>query len=98
MNGSVTNSRGEPIGNATVALVPEAPRRRRADLYRTISTDVSGRFQMQGLTPGDYKVFAWDDVEEGAWLDPEFLRAYENRGTRVRIDEARDAAVQLVIP
>ena len=26
---------------------------------------------MQGLTPGDYRVFAWDDVEAGAWLDPE---------------------------
>jgi protocatechuate 3,4-dioxygenase beta subunit len=96
--GSVASSRDEPVFNATIVLVPEAARRRRTDLYETASTDARGRFEMQGLTPGDYRIFAWEDVEAGAWFDPEFMRAYENRGSRVRIDEGREASVQLVLP
>ena len=98
LNGSVTGiltGRQQPAINRTVVLVPDGAARRRSDAYRIATTDQSGRFQMQLIPPGDYSLFAWDDVEPGAWQDPEFLKLYEERGTRIHIDEGSKPTVAL---
>ena len=95
IDGSVVNTRQEPLPNRTVVLVPDVRLRHRIDLYKSISTDGSGRFRMPGLTPGDYKLFAWEDVETGAWHDPDFMRLHENSGKPVQIREGSDESVQL---
>jgi hypothetical protein len=77
----------QPVVNTTVVLVPDAARRRRPEVYKTATTDGGGRFQMTSVDPGDYRVFAWDEVENGAWQDPEFIRSYEDQGTPVHIGE-----------
>jgi Carboxypeptidase regulatory-like domain len=97
VQGSVLNARLEPLPNRTVALVPEPRLRHRTDLYRSIATDSSGRFRLQGLTPGSYTMFAWEDVETGAWQDADFIRGYENRGTRVQVKEGVDENIQLTV-
>jgi hypothetical protein len=58
-------------------------------------TDASGRVHLEGITPGDYKAFAWEDVEVSAWQDPDFLRIYEDRGKSVRISEGGTAFLDL---
>ena len=85
--GHVVDGNGQPAINAKVVLVPDTARRQRGDLYRSVSADDSGEFQLRGLPPGDYKLFAWERVEDGAWQDPEFIKLYESRGTAVRITE-----------
>ena len=32
------------------------------------------------LIPTHYKLFSWDEVEEGAWEDPDFLKPFEDKG------------------
>ncbi|HET9943263.1 MAG TPA: carboxypeptidase-like regulatory domain-containing protein, partial [Terriglobia bacterium] len=81
------------VPNATVVLVPAA-RMRRPDLYKSMLTDVEGRFDFQGVTPGEYLLVAWDDVEPGAWMNADFLRLYEDRGRMVRVTEGSRQAVQ----
>jgi protocatechuate 3,4-dioxygenase beta subunit len=99
IEGSVVNTRNEPLSNRTVVLVPDIRLRQRSDLYRVVSTDNAGRFRMQGITPGDYKLFAWENVETGAWQAPEFIQAYENAGRAIRINEGSNESLQLpVIP
>jgi hypothetical protein len=99
IEGSVLNSRNEALANRTVVLVPDARLRRRSDLYKAASTDIAGRFKMQGITPGDYKLFAWDNVETGAWQNRDFIQGYENAGRPIRIDEGSNESIQLqVIP
>src|SRR5215471_18618803 len=78
IDGQVVTDRQMPVADASVVLVPDI--RRRTDLYRSASTDARGRFHFDRVPPGDYKVLSWEEVEEGAWYDPEFLRAGENRG------------------
>jgi protocatechuate 3,4-dioxygenase beta subunit len=80
---------------ATVVLIPEAPHRGRLDVYRSAPTDASGHVRISSLVPGEYKVFAFDSIEAGAWFDPEFLRIYEERGHRVSISEGGNESVQL---
>jgi hypothetical protein len=95
----VQTEKQEPAVNVTVVFVPDTSRRSRPDMYRTASTDASGRFHVEGLPPGDYKVFSWEDVETGAWQDPDFIQRFEDRGKPVRIPENGTAGVELrVIP
>lgn len=85
--GTAVNARQDPLSNVTLALVPNAPRRGRFDLYKQATTDASGQFRLTGVAPGDYRVIAWEDVPANAWLDTDFMKTYENRGTAVHIEE-----------
>jgi hypothetical protein len=95
LTGTVVNTRQEPLANIKIAVVPDAPDRHRSDLYKSATTDRSGRFRIQGLAAGNYNVFAWEEVEDGAWQDPDFIRAYESRGRAIRIRDGADESVQL---
>jgi hypothetical protein len=97
VNGTVVNGGRAPVTNATVVAVPDANDRRRTDRYKRVSSDSSGRFQMRGLAPGGYTLFAWEDIDEGAWQDPDFLRPYESRGTSVQVRDGSDESVQLTV-
>jgi carboxypeptidase family protein len=86
VHGVVADDKRSALPNAVVALVPEAPGlRHRFDLYKSVATDSSGRFQIQTVPPGDYKLFAWEYVVAGAWEDAEFLQNYEVFGKPIRI-------------
>jgi hypothetical protein len=85
LTGRVLDAKQTPTPNVTAVLVPDPARRFRLDLFQDISTDGNGRFRFQGVVPGEYKLFAWEDVAPGAWHDPEFLRTLENLGTPVQI-------------
>jgi hypothetical protein len=97
IEGVALNEKHQGLANVTVVAVPEMAYRRRTNLYKRVSTDPSGRFRIQGLRPGEYKVFAWEDVEKDAWFDPDFMRAYEGRGTLVTVREGASATVEPVI-
>jgi hypothetical protein len=97
VSGTVVGARQDPLPNRTVVLVPDVRLRYRSDLYKTATTDSSGRFRLQGITPGDYVLFAWDNVATGAWQDPDFVRGYEIRGKPIHIGEETDDDVQLAV-
>ena len=93
IEGVALSQKRDALANVTVVAVPEMGYRRRTGLYKRVSTDPNGRFQIQGLRPGEYKVFAWEEVERDAWLDPDFIRAYEDRGISVYVREGVSATV-----
>ena len=95
LDGVVLNERGERLANATVAVVPAASRRQRSEYFKSTSTGDSGQFKISGIAPGDYTVFAWEAVEQDGWLDPNFLRPYEDRGTALQVTEETKANLQL---
>jgi hypothetical protein len=35
-------------------------------------------------------LFAWEDIDDGAWLDPDVIEIYESRGTAVAVEPASD--------
>jgi hypothetical protein len=95
MDGVVADSDGKPLEGVTVALVPETDRRDVPHLYRNTTTDQTGRFSLRGLTPGEYRIFAWEQVEPGAYLDPDFLQPFESKGERVSLTEGARESKQL---
>jgi hypothetical protein len=87
-DGVVQNEQSQPAPGVTVVLVPQEPERRESLLhYKTATTDESGRFLLKNLYPGSYKVYAWSEIESGAYMDPDFMRQYENAGESVTIKE-----------
>jgi Carboxypeptidase regulatory-like domain len=96
LGGRVLDSQQAPLPGATVVLMPDLERRSlRTDLYRTASTDETGRFVIENLPAGDYRVFSWENVADFAWQDPAFMRDYEERGLAVRITEGTRQTLDL---
>ena len=101
LTGTAVTDAAKPSVNATVVLVPNPSARQRSDLYKTASTNASGEFKFAGIAPGDYKVFAWEDVETGVCQDPDpdFIKVYEDRGKPIHVGEgsAQVATVPAII-
>jgi hypothetical protein len=99
IEGVVLNANEQPEAAATVVLVPDEPRRSQTRLYKDATTDQYGRFTIMGIAPGGYKLFAWEEVEDGAYEDPDYLKAYEALGEPKNIRErSRESAQLKLIP
>jgi hypothetical protein len=88
VQGHVIDAAQKSVAQARVVLVPAERRRQNVQLYKVGTTDSSGNFTMNGIAPGDYKLFAWEAVPNTAWLNPEFLAPYEGRGLSVTISSS----------
>ena len=95
LQGSVADVDGLPATGVWVVLVPEETLRRQSRLYKAGTTDQYGRFDLRGIAPGDYKLFSWQEAEDGAWEDPEFLKPFEGQGERVSLREVDQKTVHL---
>jgi hypothetical protein len=93
IEGTVTDP-GRGGAGATVVLVPAVARKSMA-LYKSTVADGSARFLLQGIPAGEYMLFAWSDVETGAWQNPDFLRPFETRGRRIQVTGTNRAQVQI---
>jgi hypothetical protein len=85
VQGKVSTADRKPAGRVTVVLVPESLHRPNASLYKTTMSDAEGAFTLRGVRPGIYKIFAWESVANGAWLNTVFLSKVESRGVVVNV-------------
>jgi hypothetical protein len=85
IDGAVTNEKQETCEGAQVTLIPTGSHRSRA-FYKFPNTDAAGKFTIQGIAPGSYKLLAWDKVDNNAVMyDPDFLRAYESAAQTIEV-------------
>jgi hypothetical protein len=95
INGTVMGPDQKPVASTLVVLVPPESRRQNPALYRTTRTDAQGHFTMNTLPPGQYTLFAWEYVINGAWQNAEFLASNIQRGTPVSVSAAERANVSV---
>ena len=93
VQGVVSDKNRLPVSGAIILLAPD--RRSRADLFKSMTSDQNGHYEFAAIAPGDYKLFAWEDVEPEAWNDPEFLKDYEKQGEKVPLEPKVRATVNL---
>jgi hypothetical protein len=84
-----------PVANATIVAVPEEKFRKLPDRFRTGYTDQHGRFTIRGLAPGNYTLYAWQDVEENVYRDLDFLKSQEANGKAVKVEENSAQTIEL---
>jgi hypothetical protein len=70
-----------------VVLVPPASDRQNALRYKTTQTDEKGNFALKGVPPGEYSLFAWENVPFTAWMNSDFLAKYKDRGSAVVVSQ-----------
>lgn len=81
INGTVTDQSGTPMPEFTVLAFPEDSTlwRPQSRQIMTARPDQNGKYQLQGLPPGDYFIAAIDPEVPGEWFEPTFLDA-QRRG------------------
>jgi hypothetical protein len=93
VDGIVQNG-DQPVPGAIVTLAQSGTRR--TDLFKSTTTDATGRFQFAGVAPGGYMLHAWDDVDVNAVrYDPDFLKSHEKDGRGVQVTEKGRETVAL---
>ena len=85
-----------PESGIQAVLIPDRFRDR-FDLYKTAVTDENGQFTMRGITPGDYRLFAWEGIEQFAYFDLDFVRQFEQKSQPVRIPESSKVNINVKI-
>jgi hypothetical protein len=95
LTGKVSSRSGEPLRDAVVALVPDAPLRNAGPLYRSGATDQNGSFELRGAAPGSYHLFAWPELEGAAYRNADFMKQFEDGGKAVRIERPERVSVDI---
>ena len=99
VGGSVVNSEAaQPAPAVTVVLIPqEKERQGQSYFYSSTTSDQYGNFNFTRVTPGEYKIFAWEDVPSNMWYDPEFMKAYDTKGEPVSAKEGSPVNLKLTM-
>ena len=96
ITGTVQRSNGDPVQSARVTAVP-ANNSPRADLYKSVNSGTDGSFTLSNLPPGNYKLYAWEEVETNAWMDGDFRRPFETLSTSAAIRDGAGPNVTLKV-
>jgi hypothetical protein len=95
VEGAVQNAAGGPVTRARVNIIAYGDHANRRDLNRFGFTDEKGEFKITDVPPGDYKVFAWEDVPVGAPQDPQFRKPFEKEALAIRLQPNGHQKVQV---
>jgi hypothetical protein len=95
LEGMVRDDKGERLSDATVALVPDAPYRNAVSLYRSDVSAYDGTFELRGVAPGSYQLFAWPDLLSPSYRNADFMKTYEGKGKPIVIGGTTHITVDL---
>lgn len=85
LEGIVKNSKGDLVPRARVDAIADGDHAKRPDFNRSTFSDEKGLFKIADLPPGQYQIFAWENVPDGAPQDPEFRKPFGNQAIAVTI-------------
>jgi protocatechuate 3,4-dioxygenase beta subunit len=92
LSGTVSDKDGKPIAGALLDIVPDA----RDEIHRYVGglSDREGKFLIQGIPPGEYKVFPWlpesIPIVRGnfqPYRSATFTQVNDGKGQAVRLEE-----------
>ena len=87
VTGTVTVPQGVPkSARARVLLAPSGKYEHVLSYYAVAAADDGGHFELKSITPGRYKLYAFEELEPGSYEDPGFLKPFE------KLSEAFDVA------
>lgn len=85
-----------PASGISMVLIPDQHRDRN-ELFKNTTTDSNGKYTIRGIPPGDYKLYAWDSMEQFAWFDPDVMAKYESQGRPIHVTELSNQTFDMKI-
>ena len=89
LSGVVRNENGEGVPGVSVQVYLAD------ELKRTAITDQNGSYHLTSLAPGDYRIYAWEDIEPGLGQEPSFRKNFEGRAGVSKLEEKSHESVEL---
>ncbi len=89
-DGRVLDDKQQPVPTATVVLIPENGLKYRIG-HPVVTSDAAGKFQFKNVPPGEYSLYAWEEVDPGGWQDPLYMQPFEPMGKRISVAEGKAA-------
>jgi hypothetical protein len=95
--GQLLDDRGGPLVDGTVIVFADDAAKWADDSrwVRAVRPDQQGRYQIQGLPPGEYLAVAVDYVEDGLWNDPDYLDSIRRHAQRMTLADAESRSLTL---
>lgn len=87
LTGTINTPDGKGEPGVTVLVAPDRKLAGLADEFRTATTDQNGKYQVQGLRPGSYHVYAFEHIDPGAYEDETWLNGFADLAETVRLTE-----------
>jgi hypothetical protein len=97
VEGDVFDTQQQLKSGAVVVLVPAQTRRQNPALYKTTTSNAMAHFTLRGVPPGQYKLFAWESVPNGAYQDPTFIAKFEERGRSITVNASNTTTAQVTL-
>jgi hypothetical protein len=97
-DGATLTGAVETEGNPEKGVALLGPDRASAAQARVATAGPAGEFRFSRVAPGDYRVLAFDHINDVEYRDPEVLNAYLSRGVHVTLQANGQAstAVELI--
>jgi hypothetical protein len=94
LEGTVTAD-DKPATGSYVAVLADPLRAGQPYLNKFATADQDGKFTIQGLAPGGYKVYAWEEPQSELSRDPGLATPFEQRAVKINLDEGASQHVDL---
>jgi hypothetical protein len=94
IEGTVVDAQFKAVPGIQVVLIPDRLRDR-LDLYKAATTDSSGKFRIGSITPGDYRIYSWEELDAYSYFDPAVVREFEFQGKPVHVSEMSNENVEI---
>jgi Carboxypeptidase regulatory-like domain len=95
IQGTVDAPGGTIPSHADVVLVPHVSRRGNVMFYDRTVMDDKGQFKFQGIAPGEYKVFAFEQLADSAEQNSAFIARYEALGQAVTVNSKSSTEIRV---
>jgi len=79
----------------TIIIARSGPNNELTVITLNARVEDTGKFSIANLPPGEYKLFAFEEVDIATASDPEFLKKFEDRAANVKIGEGDSKSVNL---
>jgi hypothetical protein len=93
LTGKVIGADGNSVDSAHIVLVPR--NRGRFDLYRVANTDQRGRFAIMNVAPGDYDIYAWEELKRRMYYDADFLHGFAGFAQHIQVTSAKSLDLEV---
>ncbi len=88
VTGTVANKDGKLLPGAVVVLDPQfGGQRRLTELQKVLTADQNGSFRMRGVVPGEYKLYAFEEVDAYEVGDFQTLKEHESKAVTLSLKE-----------